>query len=228
MHYQSSEFPFATSIISFAENQGVSIARNACVAKARSGLLYFSDDDVLLRPETLLEHLSFQQKYTQCVAVGGVDWHDQGKIEKMNPRHIKYWNLHGMNTSLPKAGFEAVGGFPEWLRGYGHEDVLLGYLLSQHGYDFVALQDAVVDHIGANPMLGLQPDKARQAGKNAVKIIRKYPQLAFRLGVHPLLIKLKQLALYSPLGYVWKMLSKGSYSYERAYLEGVLEEKQHV
>jgi GT2 family glycosyltransferase len=220
--------PFKITIESFAENRGVSVARNMCVARSQAKVVYFSDDDVLLKPETLQEHVTFHQRRDSCVAVGGVDWEYQGQVETMRPKYVNYWNLHGMNTSLPKEAFEAVGGFPEWLTGYGHEDVLLGYQLVQKGYRLVALPDVVVRHIGANPMRGLQPDKARQAGQNAVQIIRRYPTLAFRLGVHPILLGLKRLALHTAVRYLWKIIDKESYAYERAYLEGALEEMKHV
>jgi hypothetical protein len=76
-------------------------------------------------------------------------------------------------------------------------------------------------------MRGLAPEKAHSAGRNAARIIRRYPQLAFRLGVHPLSLLLKRLALAFPIGYLWKTINAGSYTYERAYLEGALEEKRH-
>ena len=146
----------------------------------------------------------------------------------MRPKRVRYWNLHAVNTSLPKEALEAAGGFPEWLTTYGFEDILLGYALDKRGVPLVALPEVAVRHVGANPMRGLQPEKARSAGRNAVRIVRKHPELALRLGVHPLLLRLKQLGLSFPLGLVWKRLNEGSFRYERAYLEGALEEKNYV
>jgi GT2 family glycosyltransferase len=213
--------PFKLTVLSFTENRGAAVARNLCVAHAKANLLYFSDDDVLLKPDTLLKHIAFHKERMPCVAVGGVDWHYQGQIETMHPKHIKYWNLHGMNTSLPKVAFEAVGGFPEWLTGYGHEDVLLGYHLFQKGYTFIVIPEGVVNHIGANPMQGLDLDKARQAGKNAVQIVRRYPELAFRLGVHPVVLGLKKSVL------PWlEKIAGPRVAGDWAYTQGALEEKQ--
>lgn len=225
---QNVELPFAFTLISFAENRGSALGRNACVAQARGKLLYFSDDDVLLLPETLAKHLEFHAaQATPVVAIAAVDWETENGLEQMRPAKVNYWNVHGINTSMPKLAFDAAGGFPDWLTGYGHEDVLLGYRLKQKGYAFVALPELTVRHIGANPMRGLQPEKAHSAGRNAVQIVQRYPELAFRLGVHPLAIFVKRLAFAFPIGYLWKTIHQGSYVYERAYLGGALEEKHH-
>ena len=221
--------PFALTLVTFPETVGSARARNACVRKARGDLLYLSDDDALLRPETLERHLAFHQSQNEpCVAVGGVDWEHEGEVETMRPARVNYWNLHGINSSLPKSAFEAVGGFPEWLTGYGLEDVMLGYALKKKGYKLVALPEASVRHLGANPMRGLQPDKARSAGRNAVQVVKRYPELAFRLGVHPLLLGVKRFALSPLVGTLWKTLDEGSFHYERAYLQGALEEKRSM
>jgi GT2 family glycosyltransferase len=222
------KLPFAVTLLSFEENQGVSTARNACASKARSTLLYFSDDDVLLEPDTLLKHIQFHKNRKLCVALGWVDWEYQGQIEPMHPNRVGYWNLHGINTSMPKDIFDEVGGFPEWITSYGHEDIVLGYLLFKKGYSINVLSESTVQHLGPNPMRGLQLDKAMLAGRNAVRVVQRYPELAFRLGVHPVSLVLKGLLLYKPLGYVWKVFNQGSYNYEYTYLQGALEERRNV
>ena len=219
--------PFALTLLPFSERLDVTRARNACVRKAQGELLYLSDDDALLYPETLERHLTLHQAQAKAtVVVGGIDFEQDGMVEAVRPARVNYWNLNGVNTSLPKPAFEAAGGFPEWLTGYGLEDVLLGYALKKEGCTFAALPNVGVRHLGANPMRGLQPDKARSAGRNAVRVVKRYPELAFRLGVHPLSLGIKRLALSPLVGRIWKRLDEGSFHYERAYLEGALEEKR--
>ena len=187
--------PFALTVIALERNEGSARARNACAARARGELLYFSDDDALLRPGILADHLAFHEAHRNCVAVGGVDWETAAGVERMRPHRVSYWNLHGVNTSLAKSDFSAVGGFPEWLTTYGFEDVVLGYALQRRGLRFVALPDSAVRHIGPNPVAGRQPDKVKSAGRNAVLVAEKYPELALRLGVHPLLLRAKRSLL---------------------------------
>lgn len=220
---QKLQVPFAIKVIDFRLNQGVSKGRNACVKEARGSVLYFSDDDCVLQKDTLEQHLLAQAK--PCIAIGGIRFEAE-RVSWWQPKKVHYWNLNGANSSVAKQDFDTVGGFDERLLGYGGEDLLLGYQLHKRGFGFKAL-GGFVSHLGPNPMEARDQIKAQQAGRNAVRIAGYYPELAFRLGVHPLLITLKRLALYSPLGYFWRALNKASYRYERAYLEGALKEKNH-
>lgn len=222
--FQNLQTPFDLKIIDFATNQGISKGRNACVKEAQGSILYFSDDDCILEKDTLEKHLAVQQE--ACVAIGSIRFEAEA-ISVWQPKKVNYWNLNGANSSLPKKAFEHAGGFDERLKRYGGEDLLLGYLLKNQGLIFEALE-GYVTHVGPNPMQGRDVSKAKSAGKNATRMASFYPELAFRLGVHPSLIALKKLSLYGPIGYLWKHLNHDSFRYERAYLEGALEEKHHV
>ncbi len=212
--------PFALELIGFERRQGASVARNACAKRASGSLLYFSDDDAILQGDTLERHLAFHKDQAREVAaVGGVDWEHGGRVERMRPRRVGYWNLHGVNTSLPKSVFERAGGFPEWLEGYGLEDVLLGYALETLGVPLKALPEAPVRHLGANPMWGSQPDKAVSAGRNAARVLERHPELAFRLGLHPLLLALKRL--YLPLLRRVSPRFEGDWLYTQSALEAL-------
>lgn len=222
--FKDVQVPFDVKVIDFQANQGVSKGRNACVKEVQGSVLYFSDDDCILQRDTLEHHLRAQKH--PCVAIGGIRFEAE-TVSLWQPKRVAYWNLNGANSSMPKQAFEAVGGFDEHLSGYGGEDVLLGYQLSQQGLKFQALEGWVT-HLGPNPMRGKDLAKAKSAGRNAMKIAAFHPELAFRMGVDARVLALKKLALYGPLGYVWKLLSQDSFRYERAYLEGALEEKYHV
>jgi hypothetical protein len=57
------------------------------------------------------------------------------------------------------------------------------------------LPEARVVHLGPDPQRSGDLGKARQAGANAVRIARREPVLAWRLGVHPLVLALKAVWL---------------------------------
>ena len=191
-------------------------ARNRCAAQAQGHVIYLSDDDCLPDPATLAKHLKAQEK--PCVAIGSLTFISKDKQEHWNPRNVSFWNLNGANSSVPAAAFRAARGFDETLSGYGGEDVALGYALKD--LPFVALQGAGARHLGPNPVRSGDLHKARSAGRNAVRLASRYPELAYRLGVHPALLALKRLLLRPGL-------SLGpTYRYERAYLEGALEERR--
>lgn len=220
--------PFALRLLRFEENRGAAAGRNACAAAARGAVLYLSDDDALPAPATLARHLAAQrvepglyQGDVRCDAPDGTrEW-------IRAPRRLRFWHVHGVNTSVPRAVFERVGGFDEWLEGYGHEDVLFGYKAWRAGAPLRPLADAAAVHLGPNPVRAgpATAPKARSAGRNAARIARRYPELAFRLGAHPLSVAAKRLAL-GPLGGLWRRLDPPSHAYERAYLQGILEERR--
>lgn len=225
--FQALNLPFCLKLIVHNQQQSPSVARNACAKGAKGRTLYLSDDDCSLAPDTLEQHLKRQQQQA-CVAIGGISFESEEGVEHWRPRRVNYWNLNGANTSLPREAFEAVGGFETSLEGYGGEDLLLGYALKAQNVPFVALPQVSVRHLGVNPMHGQDAAKARSAGRNAVRIARQHPELAFRLGVNKSLLALKRLLLNPPLAWVWQRLGGRSYQYERHYLAGALEEINHV
>lgn len=212
--------PFSLTLLRTDLPLSVAAARNRCAAVARAPVLYFSDDDCLPGPATLMAHAQRQRK--PCVAIGGIDFVSAGGVESWQPKRVHYWNVNGANTSVARNLFEQVKGFDENLSGYGGEDILLGYLLRRAR--FVALPAAKVRHLGANPMRSGNLEKARAAGRNAVRLARRYPALALQLGVHPLVLAAKRVALSGPLAGVGERLAPLSVAYERAYLWGALEE----
>ena len=223
--FQTLRLPFQLKLVVHEKQASPAVARNACARQARGRALYFSDDDCLLAPETLAAHARAQS--APCVAIGGIDFEAGDEAYRWEPRRVNYWNLNGANTSVDRQAFEAVGGFDERLEGYGGEDVLLGYTLRRYGLAFRAVPGARVRHLGADPRRAGDEAKAESAGRNAVRIARRYPGLAFRLGVHPLILQLKRLAFGSPFAPLTRRLSPATFRYERAYLVGALEERDH-
>lgn len=191
---------FALRTVRLEQNRGPGQGRNAAAQLASGEVLYLSDDDCLLRPDTLERHLEAQAR--PCLALGGIVFRaDPRSAHEWRPKRVGFWNVNGANTSFPASAFHRAGGFDGSLQGYGGEDVLLGYQLAGQHLPMVALKDAPVDHIGPDAMASGDSDKAWSAGANAGRIAQRYPNLALRLGVHPLLLfaKCAALPLLSPL-----------------------------
>ena len=219
--------PFAIKLITFPENRGVSAGRNACARLAKGQLLYFSDDDCLLRQENLQTHVHAHAGKAG-VYQGGIRWHHRdGRYRDLRPQRFQYWNLH-TDFSISATQFWEVGGFPEWLGGYGHEDVLLGFKLREAGYPLVALTSVVTDHIGPDPTMTAQVDKASSAGSNAVEIAKRYPKTAFRLGVKPWMLTIKWFLLSPPISPLVFLLGTDKVAYEKAYCEGAIAKWKEI
>ena len=215
--------PIMLNVFQARTQQSIGEARNYCVKEAKASLLYFSDDDCLLEPDTLEKHLEAQEH--PCVAIGGIDFISDTS-ESWQPSKVSFWNLNGANSSLPKDAFDQVGGFDKRIQGYGGEDLLLGYKLYKAGLPFKALPSVKVRHIGPNPMHGRDHDKAYSAGRNAAKIVHLYPELAYQLGISPLLMGLKRLSFSPPLSYLLRALSPARFAYEKAYFDGAKAERK--
>lgn len=220
-------YPFTLKHVINQAPSSSAAARNACAALAEGEVLYLSDDDCVLEPGVLERHLNMQRQ-ASCVAIGSIRFEDGASCRHWAPQQVHYWNVNGANTSMPRKVFERVGGFDERLTGYGGEDLLLGYRVSQLGVPFRALPEAVARHIGPDPARARNREKSRSAGRNAVRIARWHPELAFRLGVHPLLLFAKRMALAAPCRYLWRALDAASYDYEDAYWWGAWEERKHA
>lgn len=213
--------PCPTRGVELSARVGAGAARNAAVADARAETLVFSDDDCLLDPDTLERHLHAQA--TPCVAVGPVrfvDAHERTTLATRAFARPRWWHLHGANTSVPTGAFRCVGGFDARLRGYGGEDLLLGWRLHRLGLPVRGLGGGAVAHLGPDPTRGGDVDKARSAGRNAAMIADLEPALAWRLGVHPALLAAKAVVLESPLRRGAARLAPGWARYERAYASG--------
>lgn len=216
--------PFAVRIETRDRLRSIGAARGEAVAASRGDTLVFSDDDCLAAPDLLERHQACQRS-APGVWLAPVTFRSEAGEERWVPAPA-WWQLNGANASLPAAAYRAVGGFDDEIEGYGGEDLLLGYRLHGAGVPFRVCPDAVVVHVGPNPVAAAEPDKARQAGANAVRIARRYPELAFRLGVSPWLMTLKALVYDAPWTPVMARWGGGRFRYERAYYRGAKERRE--
>ncbi|MBW6455457.1 MAG: glycosyltransferase [Trueperaceae bacterium] len=212
--------PFRLRTLRLPRRSGAATARNAAVAAARGGVLLFSDDDCVPDDDNLERHWRAQEAAAAPTAmVGSLTFvAEDGGATSWRPRRVGYWNLNGANASLPAAAFAAAGGFDEGLEGYGGEDVLLGYELHRSGVRFRALPGAHARHLGPDPAASGDASKARSAGRNAVRIAGRRPELRDRLGVRPALLHAKRAVL------PWLAWLGPRVAGDLAYVEGALDE----
>lgn len=203
---------FAVRITETVARVGPGVARNRAAELASGRILLLSDDDCLPAPDCLSLHVQAQAQ--PAVYVGAIRFEGAAPGGDWRPASVGWWNVNGANTSVPAANFRHVGGFPDYLEGYGCEDVALGWLLQRDGLSPVALPAATVTHVG--PAAGREgpPSRWREAGANAARLAQRHPEMAARLGVQGWQGLLKRLAI--PF-----MGRRGRL--EAAYLEGAAE-----
>ncbi len=213
--------PFEVKVVRLPEAAGPGAARNAALAVAEGDVVYLSDDDCTPGPTTLSAHVTATEG-ARSVTMGAIVFEpENGRSTTWSARRPRWWNVNGANTAVPAAAIREVGGFDESLKGYGVEDVLLGYQLSLIGMRFVGLEDAPCVHHGSDPMAGEDLLKPESAGRNAVTVARRHPALAHRLGVSLPLLLVKR-AVLPPLA----AALGGRYAAELAYARGAWEERR--
>lgn len=175
--------------------RGAAFARNRGAEKARGEQLLFSDDDVIPGPGWV-EKLIKALEEKPAVYLGAFRFED-GKSWRPAVRFGKvgFNNVNGVALAIPKKWFEGVGGFAEWMSGYGHEDLELGYRLAKAGYPIKYLSRAEAVHLGPTPTHDVV--KAKAAGEQAMRIYRFHRDvgLGLELGVHPALLYVKMAVL---------------------------------
>lgn len=208
-------------------------ARNLAAAMATAPLLLLSDDDVTHDPGALEAHARFHERVPGAVGVGPLRLPEALRTGRRREPFERttgafgraHWsNATGANTSLPRAAFEAVGGYdPDW-SGYGGEDPELALRLRAHGLVFRHVPEGGAQHRGR---VWDDSEKAYQAGRAHVRVARRHPHgaSAWWLGVHPAVLAAKRIALYGP----WtRWLDPAVLAYERAYARGARDARREA
>lgn len=161
-------------IINLSQNSGPSVARNQGIKTATAPIIVMTQDDMLVQPNFLEQHLKFHQLHpkNEEVVVGFIEfdkslkltpfmkWWENGhqfKFPKVSPdvkyvylRRHSYLNFYPGNLSLKKEFIiENEGWFDSefFLDGaIGYEDAELGYRLWKQGLKLYFAPDIIVSH----------------------------------------------------------------------------------
>ena len=159
-------------------------ARNRGVARAKSELILFVDDDVWLPPNFVRAHVDAHLDGNPA-AVSGPIINVPSYAERPRPTPFHFSNAFfcTCNVSLPKARFDAAGGFDEDFELYGWEDTELGLRLREGGLARGFAWDAYLFHIKppAEATLESAMRKTIEKAQMAARLIRKHPSRRAKL-----------------------------------------------
>ncbi len=186
----------------FQENAGQGIARNKGISESEGHVVMFIGDDMLATSDLIKEHLSSHEANPsmQHACLGAVDWDPEHEITtamKWSTNEHKFLNRFGghqfafdklstgtkpdynffytSNISLKKDMLGEDGFDPEF-KGYGWEDIELGYRLQKKGMQLEFNPKAVVHHRHRITLEDLK--KRMEKIGSAVHIFnRKHPEL---------------------------------------------------
>ncbi|MGL4610509.1 MAG: glycosyltransferase family 2 protein, partial [Trueperaceae bacterium] len=201
--------------------KGAAFARNTGAKEAKGKRLLFSDDDVIPREGWLEAHRGATNPNTVVVGKLVLPSHLKNGATMAGPKAF-WWNATGANTSMSKTLFFHAGAYDEAFAAYGGEDPDLGWRLKKTGATFAFAEQALAEHWDETYEQTLL-QKAKAAGIAHVRVWEKYKsgEIAWALGIHPILLGAKRFTL--PL--LKPVLGKRG-AYEIAYMQGALSELQ--
>lgn len=180
-------------------NEGKAVARNKGVEQATGRFIIISDADMICEPEFVAAHLDAQQQSADPVCYEGaafdlpsLDWPPNpatlrsqvGKVHRRDKRLGWYYFLTG-NLSFPRKLFMDFGGFSTDFKGYGWEDLELGYRITTAGYALRYLPEAVNYHYHVLSQDGVI-ERNIYKGQSARIFLAKHPELKWFLGLNPI------------------------------------------
>jgi GT2 family glycosyltransferase len=184
--------PCAFLVVS-QENRGLAGARNSGIARARGERIIFIDDDVLVLPNFVAEHLRSHAASPEAIVRGGAI-----EVESLDELPPPVWSIKNYsgnyfwttNVSAPLATIRAIGGFDESFSEYGWEDIDVGLRLRARGVKAVFNPRALVYHFKP-PLRASSIEamvrQARAKARTAVALARLHPHWRAYLatGINP-------------------------------------------
>jgi GT2 family glycosyltransferase len=204
-------------LIRFEKNQERSISRNTGVESANGEFLLFSDDDMILEPDFLENHLKAHNEWVNLMAIGKIIL----PPEKLSDPGIKFrqnLELTGIpttrglvsqpnfgtaaNMSINKELYQKLGGFDPQMAGIEDQDFAMRH--TKNGGQIVYLPEAVSIH-NDDWLDFISFCKRQEFGADwTVAFSRRYPKWGdtqarelvnghLKLGKEPVLISLKKI-----------------------------------
>ena len=181
------------------KNDGKASARNKAASMATGHLLIITDADMIPGKDFVQGHLDAHRSTDKECCFEGLAWNLKTlefppKTETLtpqvgtHPKHMSslgwYYFLTG-NVSVPKTLFDEEKGFNELFKGYGWEDLELGYRLSRKKIPLYYLKTSVNYHyhiINNDDFIKRNVLK----GESAKLFLKLHPELKWFLGFNPI------------------------------------------
>lgn len=220
------------------KNAGQGNARNKAIKEAAGQVVLFIGDDIFASTDFLAKHAGYHQEHPEkeFACLGLTEWDPQQKITPFMEwlthggpqfayhqltanQEASFWYFYTSNISLKKELLLADSFDPDF-KGYGWEDIELGYRLAQKGLKLIYTPEAFAlhDHF-------MEPSSLKKrmfnVGKSALLFQKKQPTVkvipsGFKKIILHLISSWPFIALSFPFKRLhWYLLSK------RTFLQGI-------
>ncbi|MFA5318152.1 MAG: glycosyltransferase family 2 protein [Patescibacteria group bacterium] len=141
------------------KNAGAGMVRNQAIDLAQGKYLLFIGDDTIPDKNLIKEHMKLHNQHRGIAVLGQVRWAEEVRDEFMDyiakiqfhyqnikdKNNVKF-HFYTSNISLEKKWFETEK-FSSKFKGYGLEDIEMGYRLERNGLRVIYNSDAIVNHV---------------------------------------------------------------------------------
>lgn len=210
------------------ENCGKSAARNRGINASRGEIILLTDADMVAEPTLLEEHLRAHENRKNA-SFEGLTINPDGKPyirSRLRPlQKLKWAYFLSGNLSVRKQTLLSAGLFDENFKGYGWEDLELGYRLHQMKVPLYYLPSAVNHH--HHPVSNADLAERKYAmGKSAALFYKKHARLEIKLflGINPLAMGIYHFLKHYPAlrERIKNRYIQEEYQYRRGWEEGLI------
>ena len=215
----SYDFSFTNKVnlIINKKNSGRSISRNNGAKASKGNILFFIDDDIIIKENIFEKHVKEYERDSVVKAIvsntQNINGENITKVSSLN----QYLNTRGMNKyddyssipgnylvtqicSIEKEMFEMINGFNEGFDLYGWEDPEIGLKIERNKGALIFIKTKSVYHLH-NKSVSLWLEQLEKSGKNFVSIIESFPEFRERFG-YTLFNSMKGKFLFNPFFYL--------------------------
>lgn len=172
------------------ENRGKAAARNIGIKQATGEIVLLTDADMVADPKLLEEHLLAHEKRKDASFEGltiNPDGRPYIKVRLKPMQKLKWSYFLTGNLSIKRELLIEAGLFDENFKGYGWEDLELGYRLHQMKVPLFYLPSAVNHHRHPVSQEGMV-ERKYEMGRSAALFYKKHPNFGIKMfiGMNPL------------------------------------------
>lgn len=166
---------FSVRYLSWEENVGFGGAMNRGASKANGDRLCFLSDDVKIRGDFLVHIDNILDEDPTALIGGEVVWWPGGWNEfEIKGKKIVVPYANGWLLACSKKSWIESGGFDPRYYPYDYEDMDLSTRWHEMGYNIIALNSPLVQHIGGATISGIDSDRAKKTEQHRQLYIAKW------------------------------------------------------